>query len=234
MRLDVWDDKAKKDRKVLSDGYWKLPLTWNRKAQREGRRFKVFCSSMADVFEDHPTVAQERIRLWQLIGQTPHLDWLLLTKRPENVMQMVPSQWTLQNPDPAGWPTQWPASVWVGTSVENQYWANRRIPALLRIGAQINFLSCEPLLGPVDLEAALEKADAPAGLCDGQLDWIIAGAESGRNARPMQLDWVRKLRDQCQIGGIPFFLKQTATNGRKESMPLLDGRQWAEFPRIAA
>jgi protein gp37 len=231
--FDVWRGSP---RRTFGAKHWAEPLTWQRQAEQDGIRRKVFCSSMADVFEDHPTIAQERAKLWPLIAATPDLDWLLLTKRPENVMQMVPSQWTLPVPDErmsgSGWPTQWPASVWIGTSVENQYWANRRIPALLKIGAQINFLSCEPLLGPVDLEAALDLAEPSAGLCDGQIDWVICGAESGKGSRPMQLDWARKLRDQCQIGGIPFFLKQTAINGRKVSLPELDGRQWAEFPRV--
>ena len=218
MQLDVWDDKAVKSRKTLSAGYWKQPFTWQRKAIKEGIRRKVFCSSMADVFENHPTVEQERLKLWPLIEQTPHLDWLLLTKRPQNVMEMIPEHWRSLLPE----------NVWIGTSVENQHWADVRIPLLLDIPVRIRFLSCEPLLGPVDLISAVERGGCD--LRDGRIDWVIAGAESGPKARPMQLNWVRNIRDQCEEAKVSFFFKQDASKGKKLSLPALDGKVWAQFP----
>jgi protein gp37 len=113
-------------------------------------------------FEDHPTVEQERCKLWPLIEQTPMLNWVLLTKRPQNILQMVP------------WSGAFPHNVWIGTSVENQRRANERIPVLLAVPAVVRFLSCEPLLEAVDLSAWLPF-----------LQWVIVGGESGAAARPM-------------------------------------------------
>ena len=126
---------------------WRKPLAWNAKAEREGRRYKVFCASLADVFEDNLQVAPWRNALWTLIDQTPHLDWLLLTKRPEDISDMIPLSWIFN--------AAWPANAWVGTSVENQEQADKRIPELLKIPAPVRFLSCEPLLGPLDLSMYL-------------------------------------------------------------------------------
>ncbi len=106
-------------RRMLSEANWQRPLRWNRDAERAGIPAKVFCASMADVFEDHPDVAAPRERLWGLIEATPWLIWQLLTKRPENIARMVP------------WGGEWPPHVWVGTSVENQRYADERIPVLV-------------------------------------------------------------------------------------------------------
>lgn len=130
----------------MSDQYWRQPLTWNRKAADADGPVRVFCASMADVFEDHPEPdvrafqEKERTRLWDLIEATPNLIWMLLTKRPENVAGMVP------------WGGDWPSSVWLGTSVEDQRRADERIPVLLGIpGVKTRFISAEPLVSPVDL-----------------------------------------------------------------------------------
>jgi protein gp37 len=200
----------------MSDNYWRGPVKWNRDAQAAGVRARVFCASMADVFEDHPDVGVHRDRLWPLIETTPWLDWQLLTKRPENVAAMVP------------WSGTWPTNVWIGTSVETQRFADQRIPVLLALtGAAVRFLSCEPLLGPLDLAGYLPRpADAPwfplecrhgydhCPICDRTLApqdaiaWVISGGESGPKARPSHPDWFRGLRDQCVAAGVPHLFKQ--------------------------
>lgn len=143
---DVWGPGPKRQR--TSEANWRLPLQWNRRAEKEGRRYKVFCASMADVFERNDQLIDWRFELWDLIGQTPMLDWLLLTKRPENVLDMTPYQW--HRAEWGGY-QGWPANVWIGTSVENQEYADKRIPELLKIPAVVRFLSVEPLLGSVNL-----------------------------------------------------------------------------------
>lgn len=172
----VWGRSA--ERRFFGESHWRGPLKWDRWAVADGRRARVFCASMADVFEDRADVADERRRLFALIEETPNLDWLLLTKRPANVLRMVPAAWAEGG---------WPANVWIGTTVEDQTRADERVPELLKIPAAVRFLSCEPLLGPVELD--------PAWL-DG-IGWVIAGGESGNGARPMHPEWVRRLRDQC-------------------------------------
>lgn len=121
--------------------YWNQPAKWNRKAAETQARSRVFCASLADVFDNHKSVLAEwREDLWNLIRETPNLDWLLLTKRPQNIQKYLPADWG------DGYP-----NVWLGTTVENQEEADRRIPHLLSVPAALHFLSCEPLLGEVDL-----------------------------------------------------------------------------------
>lgn len=203
-------------RQRTSEANWRKPLQWNRQAKADGIRRKVFCASLADVFEDRPELETWRADLFALIEQTPALDWLLLTKRPENVNGMVPDHWR--------WPdVGWPLNVWMGTSVEDQQRADERIPHLLKIPARMRFLSCEPLLGPVDLQALWlpekcwhcdeelhgELGRCWCGVCHySEIHWVIAGGESGHNARPMHPDWARSLRDQCQVAGIAYHFKQ--------------------------
>lgn len=214
--LGVWGRHGA--RAVAAESYWRLPLAWNKAAARAGERRRVFCASLADVFEGEdtmpaeswPLVQQARARLFELIGSTIHLDWLLLTKRPENILRMLPGNWggnTLLN-------------MWIGTSVENQAAADERIPHLLRVPARVRFLSMEPLLGAVDLSRWLANVpDLPPNLPSDVvwglsapinlgLHWIIVGGESGPNARPMHPDWARALRDQAQAAGASFFFKQ--------------------------
>lgn len=195
-------------RRVFGEKHWQEPLAWNAKAQKAQGRRRVFCSSMADVYEDHPVVNELRPRLWGLIEQTPWLDWLVLTKRPENVLRMTPS---------------YPNNLWIGTSVGLQKRVNERLPALVEVPAAIRFLSCEPLLEAIDLSPWLDL-----------IDWVITGAESGKGARPMQHDWVRALRNQCQYQHVPLFYKQDVVNGEKIVEPELDGKQWVEFPESPA
>ncbi|MGO1078315.1 DUF5131 family protein [Inquilinus sp. CA228] len=202
------------DRRLTSDSNWNEPVRWNRRAQAEGRRYRVFCASLADVFDNKVPKAW-RDRLWKLIRDTPHLDWLLLTKRPQLIAGMLPEDWG------DGYP-----NVWLGTTVENQTEADRRVPHLLAVPATIRFLSCEPLLGPVDLSEWLWGPAEPCSACPkdedcecgwqprsalaGQaaLHWVICGGESGPQARPTHPDGPRSLLDQCQSTGTAFLFKQ--------------------------
>lgn len=192
-------------RRRTAESTWRHPLAWDRKAKAAGERHRVFCASLADVF-DNKVPEQWRADLWSLITATPNLDWLLLTKRPQNIAKMLPIMWG------DGWP-----NVWLGTTVENQTEANRRIPHLLAVPAKVRFLSCEPLLGPVDLRFA---HDEETGECikggwamfgaepTARLHWVIAGGESGPGARPMHPQWARDLRDQCAESGVAYHFKQ--------------------------
>lgn len=184
-----------------SDAYWRQPLKWNREAWKIGRR-RVFCASLADVFEDRPELSPWRTDLFALINATPHLDWLLLTKRPENVIEMV--VWEAPG-------CKLPDNAWIGVSVENQEQADKRIPLLLTIPARVRFLSMEPLLGPVDLAEQGHGWLFVDELANGKrtgIHWVIVGGESGPHARPMHPDWARAIRDQCQAAGVLFFFKQ--------------------------
>jgi protein gp37 len=179
---------------------------------------------MADVFEPRRELDTWRVRLWNLMEATPELDWLLLTKRPEHIAGKVP------------WERNWPQNVWLGTTTENQLWADRRIPELLKHPAAVRFLSCEPLLGPIDLSKWTRSP--------GRIDWVIAGGESGHKARPMQPDWIRALRDECTGAGVAFHFKQWGQwrpeegggrisfvrVGKRSSGRDLDGRTWDELP----
>ena len=230
-------------RRRTSASNWELPKRWNAQADtfmaQHGRRQRVFCASLADVF-DNAVDQQWRDDLFDLIAATPNLDWLLLTKRIGNVGNMLPVPFDFDRHYP---------NVWIGATVVNQAEADRDIPKLLAVPAAKRFLSMEPLLGPVDLNAT------PAGdiLCrcegcmnmtpDTRLDWVIVGGESGPKARPMHPDWARSLRDQCEAAGVPFLFKQwgewlPAKEGRsitgrtlvlEGSAPFTDNPQWHGF-----
>ncbi|MGE8688580.1 MAG: phage Gp37/Gp68 family protein [Achromobacter sp.] len=162
-------------------------------------RQRVFCASLADVFDNAVDPAWRR-DLFDLIELTPNLDWLLLTKRIGNVARMLPTHdWAARG------------NVWLGATIVNQAEADRDMPKLLAVPARRRFLSMEPLLGPVDLGRASRLAAFHANEV---LDWVIVGRESGRAARPMNPAWVYSLRDQCQTAGIPFLFKQWGEWGR--------------------
>jgi protein gp37 len=233
-------------RQLSSEAVWNEPRRWNRKALAGVRR-RVFCASMADVFEDHPALPPFRARLWELIESTPGLDWLLLTKRPRNVSGMVPGAWTDGPRAPGGFPwAGWPRQVWIGTTVESQEHAGERLEPLLQLPAPVRFVSAEPLLGALDLSAYLGPA---------RINWVIAGGESGHGARAMAADWARSLRDQSQRAGVAFHFKQwgewapagevarehwpigvplgldtVVRWGKKAAGRTLDGRTWDEIP----
>lgn len=209
-QLGVWGDKG--TRIVAAESYWKQPHRWNRDAFVAGERHRVFCASLADVFEDRPELVAPRGRLIQLIDQTPHLDWLLLTKRPENVMRLIKEAMEAIGPDvmtsPSGILNYLP-HLRIGTSIENQEAADKRLPELIKIPAAGYFLSCEPLLGNVDLRLTVKfcgGSEVPKDIT--RKMWVIAGGESGGGARPMNPEWPRSLRDQCQAAGLPFHFKQ--------------------------
>lgn len=174
---------------------------------------------MADVFEARVELEPWRERLWELIAQAHWLDWLLLTKRPENVSAMAP------------WGQDWPPNVWLGTTVENQEYANRRTPVLSEIPARVRFLSCKPLLGPLDLRKWLDA-----------IHWIIVGGESGRAARPAEKNWVEAVRDQAVAARVAFHFKQWGEwapilqgmkrVGKKAAGRALSGRTWDQLPSI--
>jgi protein gp37 len=200
-KADLWAG----NRQRTSATNWKKPLAWNRDAARDSARPRVFCASLSDVF-DNQVPEEWRRDLFALIRVTPHLDWQLLTKRPQNIVRMLPEDWG------NGW-----ANVWLGCTVENQEEADRRIPHLLAAPARVRFLSCEPLLGVVqfrwnkwvswraeiDRKGNVDQYDGLRGI-----HWIICGGESGPGKRPFSLDAGRLMRDQCADAGVPFFFKQ--------------------------
>jgi protein gp37 len=198
------------ERKTFGEKHWKEPLKWDREAKKWGIQRKVFCASMADVFEKHEATFEERVRLWRLIEQTPNLMWLLLTKRPENIIDMIPWTWTIDGYKPK--------NVMFGATVENQIYANSRIIPLIAAKAKTGckiFLSMEPLLGPVDLEQYYfpyrlirHVSEENRTKWINLLDWVIVGGESGPKARPSHPDWFRIIRDQCKKYKVPFFFKQ--------------------------
>jgi protein gp37 len=193
---------------------WGDPLRWNKQHEaffaEHGRRQRVFCASLADVFDNEAPPAW-RAELFALIACTPHLDWLLLTKRIGNVRAMIEA--------PGMQKDGLPPNVWLGATVVNQIEADRDVPKLLAVPVRVRFLSIEPMLGPIDLTGEWLTAKLGAypfkmlppehrtKLVD-LLDWVIVGGESGPGARPMHPDWARSLRDQCEAAGVPFLFKQ--------------------------
>ena len=220
------------ERRRTSEAYWRKPLAWEKNALRTAQRERVFCASLADVFDNQaPEGAREE--LWQLIAATPNLDWQLLTKRPQNLAEFLPPDWG------PGYP-----NVWLGISGEDQEEYDRRWPILARTPAAVRFVSYEPALGPLTLAGRPEKPD-----------WLIWGGESGPGARPMEPGWARAVTAECLELEIPVFGKQwgryennpmiiegelTAPQARDLDDPgngeggaLLDGRLWRQFPRTA-
>lgn len=219
-------------RRRTSTANWRLPIKWNKhaelqhaawegfKAQHPGltdeqltakgfvkpRRPRVFCASLADVF-DNAVDPQWRADLFSLIAKTPQLDWLLLTKRIGIVGSMLEELAHAHDEGLSLLDMMPLPNVWIGATIVNQEEADRDIPKLLQVPAKVRFLSMEPLLGPVDLRftnGLVHGCDA----ADYLLDWVIVGGESGPGARPMHPDWARSLRDQCTAAGVPFLFKQ--------------------------
>lgn len=192
----VWGPAKTTGRRAMSEDYWKQPAKWNKAAQEAGKPARVFCSSMADVFEANPALTEWKGRLFELIQETPWLTWLLLTKRPENIENMIPYRWVEERQN----------NVWFGFSAENQEYFEHRWQAAKYMARRgyIVFISCEPLLGPINLNP-WQGADNYLGFRRG---WVIAGGESGPGARPAQVEWFRNLRRQCESSNTPFFMKQ--------------------------
>lgn len=212
------------ERRRTSEAYWKQPLKWNAEAQRDGVRRRVFCASLADVF-DNDVPDQWRADLFSMIRRTPHLDWLLLTKRVGNVWRLTQSAMWASGMHP-GMHHTLPANVWLGITVVNQEEADRDIPKLLEVQASVRFLSCEPLLGSLDLARMTARCESgtlynfnclrsdygrgtpehPA------VDWVIVGGESGARARPFVLGWAKDIVRQCREAAVPVFVKQVGAN----------------------
>jgi len=170
------------ERSRTSESNWRKPYRWARQVKDKEHRPRVFCASLADVF-DNRAPKEWRTDLWRLIKNTPELDWLLLTKRPQNIAKMVPSDWPWNN-------------VWLGTTTEDQKHYDLRWRILCNIPAVVRFVSYEPALGPLQLHGS----PLP--------DWLICGGESGPDARYMEPSWARSVRDQCADLGVAFFMKQ--------------------------
>lgn len=197
--LGVWGPRG--TREVAAESAWREPVKWNRLAAAAGEQHRVFCASLADVAEGEDTMPSEswpkveaaRNRLVELICETPSLDWLLLTKRPENMLPMLvrAGLYAVANPNlPCPQP-----NIWVGTSVENRA-AVHRIEQLRACPAVIRFLSIEPMMedvGTLDLRG---------------IHWVIVGGESGGGARPLDTAWVRSIIEQCAAAGCACFVKQ--------------------------
>lgn len=258
--LGVWGSMG--TRVVAAESYWNAPLKWNAYARKIGVRLKVFCASMADVFEDWSgamfgihgnqlwydeknwwndkgpgrvlDMGRVRERLFKLIDETQYLDWLLLTKRIENVERMVP-------PVPAqlmlcvelAW---YRKNLWLGTTIGNQEQLIKRVPELEKCSdmAAATFVSAEPLLGPLEFSNVanridcLQKLGMPA--MDG-ISWVIVGGESGHGCRPMDVAWARSIRDQCKAAEVPFFMKQMG-GVRKPYPAIPDDLMIREYPNL--
>lgn len=251
-------------RRFFGNKHWNEPLRWDRAAAKSGKRFLVFCASMADVFENYkPRIGgaetgesdlrvdpldEYRQRLWQLIRDTPHLTWLLLTKRPQNIGRML-------HDDLKG-----AANIWIGTTVESSAYLWRAEKLAEYQWARVRFVSMEPLLDDVSIYHCLTGSLSTPNhyrVAKG-IDWVITGGESGTGARKLEIDRVRKLRDECAGAGVPFLFKQAdqGTPGvtlegdafakrdlRKGDdglsrvhtiieRPFLDGVQWMQFPEV--
>lgn len=194
------------ERKRTSEANWKLPLRWAKAARDSGRRPRVFCASLAD-WLDNKVPTQWRADLVRLIDQTPELDWLLLTKRPENYRKLAPFHWAKDGA---------PSNVWIGATAEDGKHFAMRYKHLSNIAARIRFISYEPAIGPLSYPLP-------------PIDWIICGGESGAGARTMDPQWARDLRDHCAEWSIPFFFKQMT--GKK---PIPDDLLVRQFPSFAA
>jgi len=196
--------------RLFGDAHWRAPLLWSERARNLERKPRVFCASMADVF-DNEAPSRERDRLWRLIEATPHLSWLILTKRIGNAARMLPAAWS-----PLG-VRRTHQNVWLGISVVNQEEAERDIPKLAEIPAVVRFLSCEPLLEAIDLR----RVNAAQFV-----DWIIVGGESGHHARPMDHTWALDLLNWSACNDARFFMKQLSQADRPHTF-----KRFADFPR---
>lgn len=247
MRLPLWGPPSTTPR-TRTKGAWKEVPKWDRAAKRDGVRRRLFCSSLSDIFEDHPLVGPWRDEALALLARCTNLDVQLLTKRPENVLRMVPKAWL----EPGGWP----AHIWVGTTIEDQKRADTRISILKAIPAKVRFLSMEPLLERVDIRNGptnkwsvptrfdssgngIEWTDPGAGFIP--VEWVIVGGESGPKARPFDLGWANDIEAQCEVAGVPFFMKQVGDNPILTPGPLTypttahhgaDPNEWPENLRV--
>jgi len=216
----VWGPPATTPRRVFGEGHWREPLAWNAEAARAGLRVApdgsprphlVFCSSMCDVFEDHPTIRAELAKLWPLIRATPLLHWQLLTKREDRIASSLPADWG------AGYP-----NVWLLVSVD-QAGLERDAAKLLAIPAVVHGLSIEPQLASVHLGGFARR-----------LQWVINGGESVAGARPFHLEWARSLVAECRSAGTAIYMQKLGCNpfecGQRLRLSDYAGGDWNEWP----
>lgn len=209
---DIWGPAKTTSRRRFPAKHWLEPMKWNDAAEKDGQRRRVFCASMADVFEDHPQVIGAREELWALVRLTPWLDWQILTKRPENVAAMLPSDW-----GPDGYD-----NVWLGVSAEDQKRADERIPILANLPAQTRFVSCEPLIGLIRSNDLWQWDE---------LDWVIVGGESGGERRPMDLEWFEVIVRSCLALEVAVFTKQDNAFKPDQRGRIPDELWVREFPK---
>jgi protein gp37 len=199
---DIWG--VDKPRRFFADKHWNEPKKWNDEAKANSTNEFVFCASMADWAEDRDDLIEPRARLCKLVEDTPNLIWLLLTKRVENVVNVVPDHWL----------NGAPRNAWFGVTTENQNRYDERINILLGLREHLNaakvWLSIEPQVGPVDLRGK-------------PVDWVIVGGESGAGCRPFSVEWARSLREQSREVGAAYFLKQLGGHPYKKD-------QMEDFP----
>jgi protein gp37 len=228
MGRDLFGSVDKRSRTGKST--WAKVPTWNHVAALERTPRKVFCASLADVFEDAPVPNETRDDVWALIRACPWLDFQLLTKRPENIAAMLPADWG------RGYP-----NVWLGTSIEDRR-VTDRARLLAGIPAFLRFISYEPAIGPVfyDAEDPCEGTTVPSwrGYSDGEqlpeldltgIDWLIVGGESGADRREMNLGWAQDARHACSEAGTAFFFKQVSAARPGQGVDAL-GRTFHQFP----
>jgi len=210
---------------------WSDPLRWNSEAARLERRRKVFACSWSDWF--HADADQWREDAWMVVRCCQNLDFLILTKRPERIIECLPDDWPSMY---FGYRNGGYLNAWLGVTVGHSD-TLERIDELVRVPAAVRFVSCEPLLERISLGRWLwpdcpgTDADCEAGRCDRSrplLDWVIIGCESGPRRRPCDLDWVLELVEQCRQAGVPVFVKQLSVNGRVSKDPA----EWPEWARV--
>ncbi len=194
-----------------STATWRKPIGWSRKAGEAGQRLRVFTCSLSDFF--HEAADDWRDDAWNVMRECTHLDWLVLTKRPQLIRDRLPPDWN------DGYP-----NVWLGTTVESQAHIGR-VDLLTEIPAAIRFISAEPLLGPVQFGAKRMK----------KLDWIITGCEQAHKdkRRLLEFDWVRSIRDECDAFQVPLFHKQHYEGTQLSYSGIVDGEKRQSWPKVA-
>jgi protein gp37 len=223
--LDIWGKES--PRRFFDEKHWNEPRRWNDRVKKVGgASVKVFCGSMCDILEDRRDLDESRERLWKLVEETPHLIWMLLSKRPGNYSRMLPSWW-IDHPR---------ANVWLMTTVESKEYL-WRLEKLMAVPATIHAVSWEPALGYVDFSLYMAEKCCSGFECGCQglpvnpppyLDWVIGGGESGTRFRPFDIEWARRVRDDCRRCYAKFFLKQLGGHPDKRMNPA----EWPEDLRI--